>query len=400
MTSYRTAWMLAGLLFALLPLVPAAQGQDPFILPPTSSPSAIQPLTIAQAAPPQPYLPVDPQAAPYAAPPATGDPFIGPAQPAWPNPMFDPTLNCQTCGDHSCSGLVASLLGVAEPVYLPNYYDPFDSQQFAYGAMGNTPYRLSWYSQRSLAYIPSSPTNGVSGDFQATEFNSSLRYATILNREMLFALTGEWNRNYWSGPTGVALPPRADQFRADFEWASIDPGPWNWQIGITPQINSDFERQLTSHAYMIDARLVFLNKMSPELTLALGVTYWNRVNDYILPYGGLIWAPDDRWEIRAMFPKSRISYYIGNGIETDFWLYGSAEWNVDAYQVDLEDSNRTKDRIEFRDIRFLLGVNAQRRKLSAFFEGGYITDRQVTFAGKTPDFSIGDNWMLRAGFAY
>ena len=392
--------MLSVLVLAHVSLAPVARAQDPFILPPSQVAPVYQPLTIAQGEPPQPFVPVDPQAAPYAMPPQTGEPFIGPAQPAWPNPMFDPTQNCQTCGDGTCSGLWASLLGMAEPVYLPNYYDPFDSQQFAYGAMGTTPYRLSWFSQRDFAFLPSSPADGVSGDFQVTELNSSLRYATVLNREMLFALTGEWNRSYWSGPTGVALAPRADQFKADFEWSSIDSGPWNWQLGVTPQINSDFERQLTKHAYMIDARLVFLNKLSPELTLALGVTYWNRVNDYILPYGGLVWAPDDRWEIRAMFPKSRISYYLGNGSDTDFWLYTSAEWNIDAYQVNLEDSSRIKDRIEFRDIRFLLGVNAQRRKLSAFFEGGYITDRHVTFAGKTPDFTLGDNWMVRAGFAY
>lgn len=299
------------------------------------------------------------------------------------------------------SEFVKALIGQQSRCFLPTYYDPFASQQFAYGRMSHTPYRLGWYSYQEAVYIASAPTHdGASGDFQATELNGSMRYATRLNEGLLFAGTGSWNSRYWSGPTSIAMPPYVDQFMADLQLSSTSPGPWNWMIGVTPQINSDFKRQLTSNAYMVDARAVLFNKISPEWTLAIGAAYWDRANNIVIPYGGVIWTPDDRWEVRAMFPKSRVSYFLGSVEEADVWLYGVGEYTVDAYQIDFEDATRLKDRAEFRDYRILAGLHAQRYKWSAFFEGGYITDRHVDFRGSTPGFGIGDSWILRAGMSY
>ncbi|MES2791928.1 MAG: hypothetical protein V4719_20105, partial [Planctomycetota bacterium] len=325
------------------------------------------------------------------------------AEPQWSG---DPWANGSQCGTGCCGAegprheLLQAFLGQNEPLFLPNYYDPFSSQQFAYGCVTTTPYRLGWNAYRHAVYIPSVSTSGVSGKFQSTELNGSMRYATLLNEGLLFAGTGSWNTRYWSGPTGIAMPPYVSQFIADFQLSSLDPGPWNWMIGVTPQLSSDFQRQLTSDAYMVDARAVLFNKISPQLTLAIGAAYWDRANNYFIPYGGLIWTPDDRWEVRAMFPKSRVSYYIGNTAETDIWLYGAGEYNVEAYQIDFDDATRLKDRGEFRDYRLLLGLNAQRRRWTAFFEGGYILDRHVEFQGKTPGFGIDDAWILRAGISY
>lgn len=82
------------------------------------------------------------------------------------------------------------------------------------------------------------------------------------------------------------------------------------------------------------------------------------------------------------------------------WLYGSSEYTVDAYQVDLEDNSKVKDQAEFRDYRFLVGINAQRPSGSLFGEGGVITNRHVEFHDSTPDFDIAESWIVRAGIAY
>jgi len=358
------------------------------------------------------YRPQPPQAA------------IGLAQqPGWPQPIYDPQLPppapdygqspwpadpLQTgppqeggiLGLQPQSEFMRAMLGQQERCFLPTYYDPFASQQFAYGCMAHTPYRLGWSAYRDVGYIASAPTSGVSGDFQSTEVNTSMRYSTRLNEQLLFAGTGSWNSRYWSGPTGIAMPPYVSLFVADLQLSSTSPGPWNWMVGVTPQINSDFDRQLTSDAYMVDARVVVFNKISPQLTLAIGAAYWDRADNIVIPYGGVVWTPDDRWEVRAMFPKSRVSYFIGSAEQTDFWMYGSAEYTVEAYQINFDDATRLKDRAEFRDYRFMLGVHAQGYKWTGFFEGGYITDRQVEFRGSTPGFGIGDSWLIRAGFTF
>ena len=333
---------------------------------------------------------------------------VGPPPPldyglqTWPESAspIGPPPNAGFFQDVADNGLVRALLGIHDREFLPNYYDPFASQQFAYGCVRTTPYRLGWNTQQEAVYIGSAPTSGVSGDFQSTEFNSSLRYALLLDEQLLFAATGSWNSRYWSGPTGIAMPPYVDQLVADVQLSSVDPGPWNWMVGVTPQINSDFQRQLTSNAYMVDARVVLFNKLSPQLTVAIGAAYWDRANNLFIPYGGLIWTPDDRWEVRAMFPKSRVSFYLGNMEETDVWVYGAGEYTVDAYQIDFDDATRLKDRAEFRDYRLLLGIHGQRYNRSTFIEGGYITDRHVDFLGSTPGFGIGDSWIVRAGIAF
>lgn len=295
---------------------------------------------------------------------------------------------------------VLALLGLHEPLFMGGYYDPLSTQQFAYGCLGTTPYRLGWYSYQDVVYVPSSDTHGVSGEFEMVEWNSWIRYSTMLDERHLLTWTGIWNSRFWSGPTGLALPPDAGMLGSDFQFASASAEQWNWQAGVTPQINSDFERQLTSHAYMVDARVVVLNKVSPHLTVAIGAAFWDRARDHYIPYGGVVWTPDDRWELRATFPKSRISYFVGNHFESDIWVYGTGEYTIDAYQIDLEDDTRIKDRAEFRDYRLLVGINAQRPRGSVFSEGGYITNRQVDFRGSTPDFDISDSWIVRAGIAY
>lgn len=293
-----------------------------------------------------------------------------------------------------------ALLGLHEPYYLGGYYDPYSSQQFAYGSLGATPYRLGWYAYQDAVYTPAADTHGVSGEFQNTEWNSWMRYSTLLETGHLFAWTGVWNTHFWSGPSGVALPPDVAQLASDFWLASASSSPWNWQLGVTPQLNADFERQLNHNAYMVDARFALLNRLSPHFTVAVGAAFWDRVRDRFIPYGGVTWTPDDRWEVRAMFPKSRASYYLGNFSATDVWIYGVGEYTVDAYQVDLEDATRLKEQAEFRDYRILVGFNAQRPGASLFGEGGIITNRRVDFSDSTPDFDIANSWIVRAGIAY
>jgi len=134
-------------------------------------------------------------------------------------------------------------------------------------------------------------------------------------------------------------------------------------------------------------------------TIAVGAAYWNRANDHFIPYGGVIWAPDDRWEFRLLFPKSRISYFLGRFGSNDAWVYASGEYYVDGYQLDL-DAPRTSLRGELSDYRILVGTNVQCGSWNLFAECGAVIDRHVRFRGSVPDFSIGDGFLLRVGLTY
>lgn len=280
-----------------------------------------------------------------------------------------------------------------------NYYNPF-SRQFAYGNAGAQPYHLGWYFYDEVTWMPSATARGVGGSFQDLQYNTWARYSRPFLHRYLFTWTPTWNTSFWTGPAGVNLPGSVDQLVSDFQIASADPGPWNFQIGFTPQINSDFRKALNSNAYMFDGRFVLFYQASPSLRLAAGAAYWNRVHDFFIPYGGLIWSPDDRWEFRLFFPKTRISRYWGEMAGKQVWTYASIGYDVEAWQVTIQNEVPYKTRMQMSANELLLGASAHRDFWTAYIEAGLVFDRHVLFRDNTPSFGINDSFILRIGALY
>jgi hypothetical protein len=280
------------------------------------------------------------------------------------------------------------------------YYDPY-SRDFQYGILGCQPYRLGTVSNHELGYIfPSSTNNnGISGDFSVIETNHQWRNSWYMPSGAIFSWKPEFNYRGWSGPDGIPLPGHVYRFASDIELGAQGPGPWGFQLGFTPQLTTDFDRQLNSSAWLFDGRAMLFFKPDPTLMLVGGVGYWDRVKDYLIPYAGVVWTPDDRWELRLLYPKSRISYYMGDWGAGGVWLYGSAEFNVEAYQVGLTTLN-SGDQVQVRDYRALIGLRSDNGFVSSFIEGGWVFDRKVDFAGNHPDFDINDGWMIRTGIRF
>lgn len=314
------------------------------------------------------------------APPPVVLPGTQPCDPACPPCVTAPGLFCQTPDDR-----------------FANFYDPF-STQFTYGTAGVQPYQYGWLSYNDFTYIPSSPADGVPGSMQILEWNSWVRYSHRLGDNLLFAWTPEFNGEFWRPPATLGLPTYVNEIKSDFKLASVNAGPWNWQVGFTPQLNADLKRSLDANAYLFDGRAVALYKASPKWTFAGGFEYWERVRNYVIPYGGLIYTPNNRWEFRMLFPSSRISYYLGNCHTFDLWAYGSANYLIEAYQIDT--AYGIKERGQWKDYEVLFGIDAAKGKFSLFLQAGAVFDRQVRFSGPTPGFNLGDQFIVRTGFIF
>lgn len=286
----------------------------------------------------------------------------------------------------------------SDRIQLAGLFNPYVKRS-PFPMQGPYVYRCGWSKYDDITYMAPEHTKGVPGSFQDTEWNTSVIYAQVLPGGWIFTGTGAANARYWSGPSGVALPGQVDILAADLELTSNNNSPWILQLGFTPQLASDFRRQLNSGAYNFDGRLIMYYQASPNLTLALGAAIWNRVNNIFLPNAGVIWIPNDRWEFRILFPKSQINHYVGRIFNIPHWAYASWEYNVEAYQVDIEDT-RFKDRMQISDYRVLAGLTSQWGRLNSFAEGGWVYDRKVKFQGPTPDFTIGNGPMVRVGFKY
>ena len=259
-------------------------------------------------------------------------------------------------------------------------------------------YKYGWYSGDEFVYIPFSEAQGIPGAMQILEWNSFLRYSRRIGDRYVFSWTPEFNGGFWHVPAGSGLPPNVTELKSDFQLASVNPGPWNWQIGLTPQLNSDLRRTLDSNAYMLDGRLVALYRPAPQWTIAIGAEYLNRVHDYVIPYGGVIWTPNDRWEFKLFFPKARISYYMGKYYNLDTWAFLSQEYQIDAYQIDTYAGD--KERGQWSQYQVLFGFDVAKSFYSAYLQCGYVYHRQAQFSGSTPNFGLNDAFILRTGVTY
>lgn len=348
---------------------PNAPGMAPVTI--SDQPAYLQP-DMSQSAFGQPSL--------LAPPPPLSIPGAQPCVPECPPCGTAPGLFCATPDD-----------------LFANFYDPF-STQFTYGQAGAQRYEYGWLSYNDFTYIPSSPADGVPGSMQILEWNSWVRYSKRLGDNLLFVWTPEFNGEFWRPPATLGLPTYVNEFKSDFKLASVNPGPWNWQVGFTPQLNADLKRSLDANAYVFDGRAVALYKASPKWTFAGGFEYWERVRNYVIPYGGVIYTPNNRWEFRMLFPSSRISYYLGNAHTFDLWAYCSANYLIEAYQIDT--AAGIKERGQWKDYEVLFGIDGAKGKFSMFLQAGAVFDRQVRFSGPTPGFSLGNQFIVRTGFIF
>lgn len=281
---------------------------------------------------------------------------------------------------------------------IPGYYDPFGFQMGT-GSFGPQGYRLGWVSYDDITVLPSSAARGTTGSMQITEWNSYIKYAQEIAPGVIFNGTGWFNARWWEGPTGVPVPGQVDQISTDLELGFFNDGPWSGQIAFHPQIVETYEAKLDRNAFNFDGRAIATYKASPQWSFVGGFQIWDRVDTMFIPSGGFIWTPNNRWEFRILFPKSRISYFLGRWYDGDVWLYGQAEYTAEAWQSYDKESG-ISDRIQMTDDRITGGVRWDTGRYSFFVEGGAVLNRQIKFAYSNPSFDLNDGGLIRVGLRY
>jgi hypothetical protein len=291
-------------------------------------------------------------------------------------------------------------------------YNPYAGPTWSFGANGPQPYRYGWTSRYDFTYMPPEGATQGLGDIGITGLDTEWEYTTPFGPAWIYSFTQEYDKRWWDGPTSsrtgppglrrAGLPEDLYRFGWDFELASPGEGPWSYQIAFNPSINTDFEQSITRDAWNFDGRAILFYRSSPQLLWAFGAGYWDRVNDRIIPYAGVIYTPDDRWEFRLVFPEPRISYFLGTPNGHASWVYVRGEYHVEAYQVELEylGAGGRREKMEIADWRLMLGLRKEFGNVSGFLEAGWVFDRQVDFLHETPGFDIDSGFITRAGIRY
>lgn len=317
------------------------------------------------------------------------------------------------------------ILGDPVPMSSPGTYDPFQPSNPAMqdpfynygdpaminapmpppmfsGVNGPQPYRYGLIPRFDIGYIPESDIKNVNSGVEMFEFDSELRHNSPFGLGWTYSGAAQFNYRAWNF-SGLAAGAYGRlnlyRFGYDMQFFTPDVNGWSLQMGFTPSINTDMEHQLTSDAWNFDANIAARLQYDPVWTFVLGVQYWDRVDDIVLPTGGVIITPDDRWELRLLFPKGRISYFLGNFWKGSHWLYVSSEYHVEAYQFNNVFTPR--DRVQYQDWRFALGLRSDHGWFDKYIEVAWVTGRNFeNQSGFPPDVDVQDQVMVRGGIRF
>lgn len=272
-------------------------------------------------------------------------------------------------------------------------------QPFAtYGAQGPSPFRTGLHQSLDFEWAPTIRVDGANtGNFEQYGVDYTLGYTGSFMPGWMYTWNNEFRYRGYDGPNGTpGLPGSAFRFGFDFELESVAAGPISLKLGISPSLNTDLDASIDSDAFQLDGRGLILFQLSPAWTAVLGAGYWDRVDDRVIPYVGVVYR-DDFWQWKLMFPESEISLFVGNEALGSKWIYVRAEYHVEAYHVRTGPGGR--DNVELEDTRLMLGFRMDGGTYQWFTEGGWIFDREVDFES-SGSFQPETGFLLRMGWKY
>ena len=98
----------------------------------------------------------------------------------------------------------------------------------------------------------------------------------------------------------------------------------------------------------------------------LGTAYTN----VSFPWAGVIYRPNQYWQLDLTFPQAHISTYLWDEFGFKTSLYGRVEYHSEAYEI-YNPVLDQRDRVQLDDWRALIGINKDRVDVAYFVEAGW-----------------------------
>ena len=268
------------------------------------------------------------------------------------------------------------------------------------GVNGPRPYRFGWQSRADVGFLPSEDASGnvvgipVSTEFSAFELDTEFRYTAPAPMQNVFSIAPQYNLRRFDSDLIFGGSSDFHRFGLDLRLTSAAFGPYTFEVDFTPSFGTDFEAGLRSNAWMYDAKAVLFYRVSPQYLLVLGAMYWDRVDDQVLPYAGVVFSPNQYVEVRALFPKSEVSLFLGTPYGIPQWLYIAGEYHIEAYQTG------SVSRFQTEDWRTVIGVRSEHAAMTSFLEAGIVFGRDLLFQAFDENFAgidVSDGFIIRFG---
>jgi hypothetical protein len=208
--------------------------------------------------------------------------------------------------------------------------------------------------------------------------------------------------HYLTVGSSVNLPPRLYDAAIEFRWLPKVTDSLRLDISATPGVYRDFdvstdsgERTLAHGAAVWD--------WTPHLKLVAGAAYEERRDWNFIPIGGVIWTPNEDWDLKILFPEPKLSrrvYCFGqlDKIVQD-WVYLRGDFADSCWAI--QHSDGVRDQIAYSDVRVLLGIERKViHGLGANVEVGYVFSRKLVYYSGLPDLYPSGALLLEGGLTY
>ncbi len=366
-------------------------------------------------------------------------PTYGSPTPAYTDPSFGNVMPggvAPYSSDPWVNGGVSPYGGMS-PYGAGNPYPGTVSGAYSIGLNGAQPYKFGWTERADVGWIADADTNiPGGGKMNVFELNYEKELTVPVFGNWIFSAAGQYNLRLFDGPyakrvavgdpfpapggflnAAPELPGNVHRFGLGLTLRTPSIGPWTFEGGFNPSLATDFQSSLDSDAVLFDGHLVAFLRPNPVWTFAIGAVYWDRVDDMVLPYAGVIFTPNDYLEVRLVFPKPRVSLFLGTPMGLPTWGYVQGEYHVEAYQVGINgpaandfsggglvNANELigidSRRVQLEDWRIMGGFYTEGPAWTAFIEAGAAIEREVKYSATVQGFDVDPAFLIRMGFRY
>lgn len=235
-----------------------------------------------------------------------------------------------------------------------------------------------------------------------TEIATSLSFPNWLHSNMPLTISPGFISHAWEGPhsgTGADLPGAAYSAYLQLDHSTPLNQQFGGEVSFTTGIYSGYNT-ITSDSLRFTGTGLGWMRLSPNMTMKLGVEYLDRIDIKMLPAGGFFWTPDANTRYNFYFPRPKLARRFSNLGNTEIWGYVAAEYGGGSWTVRREAD--FADQVDINDYRVMVGIEwLGLRGITGFGEIGGAFDRELVYRSSEPiDYDMGDAIFLRGGFAF
>lgn len=192
-----------------------------------------------------------------------------------------------------------------------------------------------------------------------------------------------------NGPKGAAdLPPRLFDLQLAYHTREAIIGNTMLDIKYGVGVFTDFEGSARK-GVRFPGHIVGYNQLRPTLAAVLGLEVLDRDDISALPVGGFVWRPDEDLIFEAVFPRPRVSLYLGKQQAIYFGgELGGGTWAVERDSGD-------DDNVTYRDLRVVFGIEKYGDDDTYTTEIGWAFDRTLEYRSGIGDTDYQGAFVLR-----